>query len=146
MDPKFTIPNYILASKTTRALNFIIDIFFIKIISAVFYFIAAFISFNDEYNSLFDWINSFDKTQNVLLWTIQMFIYYSLFEIISGKTPSKYFTKTAVVLSDGSKPTVSDMLERSLLRIIPFEYFTFLRGRQPGWHDAYSKTFVVVKS
>ena len=38
------------------------------------------------------------------------------------------------------------MLERSLLRIIPFEYFTFLRGRQPGWHDAYSKTFVVVKS
>ena len=75
-----------------------------------------------------------------------MFIYYSLFIIISGKTSAKYFTKTVVVLGDGSKPAGSDMLERSLLRIIPFEYFTFLRGRQSGWHDAYSKTFVVVKS
>ena len=146
MDTKFTIPHYILAPKSTRALNFIIDIFFIKIISAILYFIAAFISFNDEYDSLLDWLNSFDKAQNILLWSIQIFFYYSLFEIISGRTPAKYFTKTVVVLSDGSKPKVTDILGRTLLRIIPFEYFTFLRGRKPGWHDEYSKTFVVIKS
>ncbi|MEY3500273.1 MAG: hypothetical protein RL308_1942, partial [Bacteroidota bacterium] len=31
METKYTIPNYILASKTTRALNFIIDILIMKL-------------------------------------------------------------------------------------------------------------------
>ena len=46
---------------------------------------------------------------------------------------------------DGSKPKPIDILGRTLIRIIPFEYFTFLRGRNPGWHDELSKTFVVKK-
>jgi uncharacterized RDD family membrane protein YckC len=145
MEAKFTIPNYILASKTTRALNFAIDIIFIKIIIAVFYFIAAFIAFDDEYKSLLDWLNTFDKAQNFLLWSLLTFIYYATFEIVFAKTLSKYFTKTIVVMIDGSKPKPIDILGRSLLRVIPFEYFTFLRGRKAGWHDEYSKTFVVKK-
>jgi uncharacterized RDD family membrane protein YckC len=142
METKFTIPNYILASKTTRALNFAIDIIFVKIIAAIVYFMAAFIAL-DGYNSLLDWLNSFDKAQNFLLWTIIMFFYYSVFEIVFTRTISKYFTKTVVVLRDGSKPKLIDILGRTLVRIIPFEYFTFLRGRKPGWHDELSKTFVV---
>ena len=145
METKFTIPNFILASKTTRALTFAIDIIFMKIIGAMLYFIAAFIAF-DGYNSLLDWLNSFDKAQNFLLWTIIMFLYYATFEIICVRTIAKYFTKTIVVKIDGSKPKAIDILGRTLLRIIPFEYFTFLRGRKPGWHDEHSKTFVVLKS
>ena len=145
METKFTIPNYILASKTTRSLNFAIDIIFMKIFSVILYFIAAFIAF-DGYNSLLDWLNSFDKMQNIFFWSIQMFIYYALFEILFARTIAKYFTKTIVVMIDGSKPKAIDILGRTLLRIIPFEYFTFLRGRKPGWHDEYSKTFVVIES
>ena len=144
METKFTIPHYILASKTTRALNFAIDIIFMKIISAIIYFIAAFIAF-DGYNSLLDWLNSFDKAQNFLLWTIIMFLYYAAFEIVFARTISKYFTKTIVVKIDGSKPKLTDVLGRTLVRIIPFEYFTFFRGRKPGWHDELSKTYVVKK-
>ncbi|TRX25387.1 RDD family protein [Flavobacterium franklandianum] len=145
METKFTIPNYILAPKTTRALNFAIDIVFMNIINSILYFIAAFIAF-DAYSSLLDWLNSFDKAQNFLFWTILMFLYYATFEIVFARTISKYFTKTIVVRIDGSKPKPIDILGRTLVRIIPFEYFTFFRGRKLGWHDELSKTFVVVKS
>jgi uncharacterized RDD family membrane protein YckC len=145
METKFTIPTYILASKPTRALNFAIDIIFIRILRTLFYFIAAFIPFNNDYNSLLNWFNSFDKTQNILLWSIIMFIYYAIFEIVLARTLSKYFTKTIVVMIDGSKPKPIDILGRTLVRIIPFEYFTFFRGRKPGWHDELSKTYVVKK-
>lgn len=128
-----------------RALNFILDIIFIKIISAILYFMAAFITFNKEYNSLLDWLNSFDKAQNFLFWSLIMFIYYATLEILLSKTLSKYFTKTIVVMIDGSKPKPIDILGRTLIRIIPFEYFTFLRGTKPGWHDHLSKTYVVKK-
>jgi uncharacterized RDD family membrane protein YckC len=145
MKTKYTVPNYILASKNMRALNFILDIIFIKIISAILYFMAAFITFNKEYNSLLDWLNSFDKAQNFLFWSLIMFTYYATLEILLSKTLSKYFTKTIVVMIDGSKPKPIDILGRTLIRIIPFEYFTFLRGRKPGWHDHLSKTYVVKK-
>lgn len=144
METKFTISNFILAPKTTRALNFAIDIIFIKIISAILYFIAAFIEF-EGYNSLLDWLNSFDKAQNFLFWTLQMFLYYAILELLFARTLSKYFTKSIVVLVDGSKPKPIDIFARTLVRIIPFEYFTFLRGRKPGWHDELSKTYVVKK-
>jgi uncharacterized RDD family membrane protein YckC len=142
MKKKLTIPNYILAAKTTRALNFAIDIIFINFFRSVLYLIAAFIPFNG-YNSLLDWLNSFDEAQNFLLWTIQIFIYYASFEIIFAKSLSKYFTKTVVVMIDGSRPKPINILGRTLIRIFPFEYFSFLRGRKPGWHDEYSGTLVV---
>ncbi len=143
MEKKFIIPNYILASKNTRALNFIVDIIFMKIIVALLYLAASFVIYNQEYDSLLNWINSFDRIQNILLWSIQMFIYYLILEIVFSRTIAKYFTGTIVVNIDGSKPKVIDILRRTLLRIIPFEYFTFLRGRETGWHDKYSGTFVV---
>lgn len=145
MKTKFTIPNYILASKTARALNFAIDIMFMKIINMLLYFIAAFIAFDDEYTSLLDWLNSFDKAQNFLFWTILMFLYYSTLEILFARTLSKYFTRTIVVMIDGSKPSPIDILGRTLVRIVPFEYLTFFRARKLGWHDELSKTFVVRK-
>jgi uncharacterized RDD family membrane protein YckC len=145
MKTKYTIPNYILASKTTRALNFVIDVIFIKIIGVIIYFLAAFIAYDAKYNSLLNWFDSFDKIQNLLLWSIIIFLYYSIFEILIARSLSKYLTKTIVVMEDGSKPKPIDILGRTLLRIIPFEYLTFLRGRNPGWHDEYSKTFVVRK-
>jgi uncharacterized RDD family membrane protein YckC len=145
METRFTIPTYILASKTTRALNFALDIIFIKIGNVILYFAAAFIVFDNEYNTFLDWLNSFDRAQNFLLWSILMFLYYAMFEIVFAKTLSKYFTKTIVVRIDGSKPKPIDILGRTLIRIIPFEYFSFLRGRKLGWHDELSKTYVVKK-
>lgn len=146
MKTKFTIPNYILASKNTRAFHFIVDIIFMKIIIAIIYFVASIVIFDKKFDSVVNWFNSFDRIQNILLWSLQIFVYYLILEIVFARTIAKYFTGTIVVKIDGSKPKAIDILKRTLLRIIPFEYFTFLKGRETGWHDEYSKTFVVVKS
>ena len=146
MKYSYKIPKYILASKNIRFLNFLIDIFFFNVLKIIVYFFIALISSNLKNYSLLKWINTFRESENYLFLLILMFIYYSLFESISGRTVSKYFTKTIVVLEDGSKPKVIDILGRTLLRLIPLEYFTFLQGRKSGLHDEYSKTYVVKKN
>jgi uncharacterized RDD family membrane protein YckC len=48
-------------------------------------------------------------------------------------------------MDDGTNPKLTEILARTLLRLVPFEYFTFLQGRKLGLHDEYSKTYVVKK-
>lgn len=145
MKTKYTIPHYVLASKNTRFLHFIIDLGFIYILSLILYFLSGFMKFNAVYPHFSDWIDTFDQAENIIFKSIIWFFYYGITELLLSRTFAKYFTKTVVVLNDGSKPKFIDILARTALRIIPFEYFTFLRGRKPGFHDEYSKTFVVKK-
>jgi len=143
MENNYKIPEFILASKNIRFLNFIIDLAFLNILKAFVYLVSAFIPLNN--NSLLYWFTSFDMIENVVFFKVLMFLYYSLFEIITSRTLAKYLTKTIVVMEDGSKPEPINIFGRSLLRLIPIEYFTFLRGRKLGMHDDYSNTFVVTK-
>lgn len=145
MDTKYTIPHYILASKTTRLLHFIIDLFFINIMFEAVYFLSSFVSYNAKYPQFSYWIDSLDQYEKIIYRTIICFFYYGLSECFLSRTLAKYFTKTIVVLEDGSKPDFNAILARTALRIMPFECLTFLRGREPGFHDEYSKTFVVKK-
>ncbi|MBF0344838.1 MAG: protein kinase [Nitrospirae bacterium] len=68
-------------------------------------------------------------------------LYYTAFEFASGKSIAKFITHTRVVRADGSKPDISHIIIRSLLRIIPFEPLSFLFNKD--WHDSMSKTIVV---
>ncbi|MFM9824826.1 RDD family protein [Flavobacterium sp.] len=131
------IPNYILASKNIRLLHFIIDLVFIYIISLIVYFISSFIKFNALYPHFSNWIDTFDRIQNLIFNSIIWFLYYGITEFLFSRTFAKYITKTVVVLKDGFKPNFYAIMTRTVLRIIPFEYFTFLKGRKPGWHDEY---------
>ncbi len=70
------------------------------------------------------------------------FAYYFLFELLLGKTPGKYLTKTAVVHRNGKKPTPGNIILRSILRLIPYDTFSFVFGPS-GLHDSLSKTIVV---
>jgi hypothetical protein len=49
-------------------------------------------------------------------------------------------------MKNGEKPYFPNILARSALRQMPFEYITFLQGRKLGFHDEYSSTFVVNKN
>ena len=141
MKIKYAISNYILASKTTRFLNFIIDLLIMKLI------IWALIISVDLILKLeiINHIDSFDLIEKYLFWSVVTFFYYTITETFLSCSLAKYFTKTIVVMEDGSKPKPLVILSRSILRTVPFEYFTFLQGRKPGLHDEYSKTFVVKK-
>jgi len=144
MKTKYKIPNYILASKNTRFLNFIIDILIMRLTIWIL-IITANLIFSEYKLGIISRVESFDKMEAYLFWSITSFFYYIITETFLSRSLAKYFTKTIVVMEDGSKPKPIDILARSALRLIPFEYFTFLRGRKPGWHDEYSKTFVVKK-
>ncbi|MES2545197.1 MAG: RDD family protein [Bacteroidota bacterium] len=141
---KFKIPKFILASKNIRIINFIIDymlvyiIVFISVLIIDAIFMAGKIPIANK-------IDSLDLIERYMFWCVVHFFYYGITETFLSQSFAKYFTKTVVVMEDGSKPKVIDILARTTLRLVPFEYFTFLQGRKPGLHDEYSKTFVVRK-
>jgi uncharacterized RDD family membrane protein YckC len=70
-------------------------------------------------------------------------LYYLLSEALFGRTLGKLVTGTRVVAESGGRPAFWQILARSLYRFMPFEAFSFLTSRRPGWHDRWSKTRVV---
>jgi uncharacterized RDD family membrane protein YckC len=71
------------------------------------------------------------------------FSYYFLSETLFGKTLGKLLTGTKVVNSEGSRLTLSQLAVRNLIRLIPFEAFSFLGAEPEGWHDTLSRSYVV---
>lgn len=71
--------------------------------------------------------------------------YYVFFESVFQQTPGKMITGTRVITEWGGKPSVGQVIKRTLIRFVPFEPFSFL-GSTTGWHDRWSKTRVVRKA
>ncbi|UII26246.1 RDD family protein [Fulvivirga maritima] len=79
-----------------------------------------------------------------LLAYLLCFCYYVAMEASCGKTVGKYLTKTKVVAIDGTRPTLLQIMGRSISRFIPFEVFSFFGGHKTiGWHDSLPKTRVI---
>ncbi|TYB72214.1 RDD family protein [Bizionia myxarmorum] len=70
------------------------------------------------------------------------FGYYAVMEIKFQKTVAKFITKTKVVKIDGNKPTVSEIIVRTICRLIPFDGISYLFVKN-GLHDYLSKTKVI---
>ena len=121
------------ASKGQRFVNYLLDQV------AMGGMMSAFVLFGGlsnifEGNPLGNWIVS----------TIAGLIYYTLLEgFLQGKSLGKYVTKTRVVTHEGYQPELSTILVRSLCRAVPFDAFSFLFKEPGGWHDEWSKTYVV---
>lgn len=71
------------------------------------------------------------------------FGYYFVFESIFQRTFGKFITGTKVITATGGKPDIATIAKRSLIRLIPFEPFSFLGPKVCGWHDKWTGTFVV---
>lgn len=69
-------------------------------------------------------------------------LYYMLFEALIQRTPAKILTRTKVVnADDGSRPGLTDIVKRTLIRLFPFEPVS---GTFSGWwHDEWSDTWVI---
>lgn len=127
--------------KEIRALHLIIDTvgwialtFLLVLIAPVFALIP--LSLPDTY-----------LMRTVLNWGIFLLgylLYYSLFEAFSQATLGKLATKSRVVTSSGNVPSFSQILLRTVSRLIPFEWISFLFTKR-GVHDMISRTYVVRK-
>jgi uncharacterized RDD family membrane protein YckC len=73
-----------------------------------------------------------------------MLLYYLPSEALFGRTLGKLLTRTRVVSEFGGPPDLSQALRRTLIRLIPFEAFTFLSANPVGLHDRWSGTRVVL--
>lgn len=113
--------------KRIRLFNFLFD-------SGIFFVFAIFISliFHDVIER---------KLLSYLL-IITYYLYYFLFELFMGQTIGKMVTKTKVIYTkDGGNPKFINILLRTLLRLIPFDFLSFLFSSK-GIHDLFSKTEV----
>lgn len=70
-------------------------------------------------------------------------VFYFVTEHYWQRTPAKWLTKTVVIDEYGNRPDMRSLLLRSLVRIVPFESFSFLGNDSRGWHDRWSDTWVV---
>jgi uncharacterized RDD family membrane protein YckC len=68
--------------------------------------------------------------------------YYLVTEFMFQRSFGKILTKTKVVSMTGDKPTLRQIIYRTLSRSIPFEYFSYLVTVE-GIHDKLSKTRVI---
>ncbi len=70
------------------------------------------------------------------------YFYYLLCEFMFGQTIGKYFTHTKVVDLNGRPPSFWNVLIRTLLRMVPFDFISYLVYSQ-GIHDKFSKTKLI---
>lgn len=71
--------------------------------------------------------------------------YYILLESITGQTIGKMATNTIVVNRMNQKPSTRQIVFRTLLRLNPFDTYSYLFGKEQGGHDLISKTRLIVK-
>ena len=70
-------------------------------------------------------------------------LYYFLCENYLQRTIGKYATNCVVIDRYAEKPKPDALFGRSAARLVPFEAFSCLSDR--GWHDTWSKTYVVTE-
>ena len=132
-----TKKNFLPTTIGKRFLNFVIDFIFNIIFFMAYWFLLGIILWL---------IGALELIVNLkyLVALSSIFLYYTIFEVIWGKTPAKFITKTRVIKENGEKPGIEDIIPRSITRLIPLNPFSFLFSVRPrGWHDKWSGTLVV---
>lgn len=114
-------------SKGVRIVNYGIDISLIWIFSVLCY-------------TLFNRAINYN-----LIFYLAFFCYYLIFESLSGQTLGKMVTKTKVVNMNNDKPGVGRIFYRTLLRLNPFDSFSYIFGQEQGGHDLISRTRLIQK-
>lgn len=72
-------------------------------------------------------------------------LFYAITEYKFQQTPGKMLTNYVVIDQYVNKPDFKTCLLRTLIRIVPFEPFSCLSTPSRGWHDKWTKTYVVHK-
>lgn len=82
-----------------------------------------------------------------MLFSFALFpVYYIFFETKFRQTPGKMITESIVTYSDGNAPSLKSVILRTAARYIPFEGLTVLGSPSWGWHDKWTKTYVIRKA
>lgn len=125
----------VLAVKSKRFGNFVIDLIFRYVIFFIIGLVGAII--NPE--AILEWSENVTRIEDILYSLAVLMLYYIVTEAVFQRTLGKLITGTKVVMADGSKPGFGTIVLRTLCRLIPFEVFSFIGEDAYGWHDSFSK-------
>ena len=142
---QFKVTEDLLVKIDKRIFNFIVDVIMLSIL--LFIGLIIYVS-NLSINEGKEFINRF-LTNNILQYTVSSgvtLIYYNLMEISTSRTIGKFCTNTIVVDQNGDSAGYEAIMIRSLVRIIPLYWISFLLFPTRGLHDVVSKTYVVNKN
>ena len=88
--------------------------------------------------------STFLTVQVLILLIFSYPLFYTFCEYNWQKTPAKLLTKSVVIDEYGNKPDLRTLALRNVIRLLPFEVFSFDFGdASSDWHDRWSKTWVV---
>jgi uncharacterized RDD family membrane protein YckC len=118
-----------------RMLNSLVDFFAFVLLSAVAGFIFGLLGARTGH------LRHDGGVRNVVGYGA-FILYYVVSEGTTQRTLGKWFTRTKVVADDGRKPSLGQIIGRSVARLVPFEPFSCFSSRG-GWHDRWSRTRVV---
>ena len=110
---------------------YLIQIIFGVLIGVIL--VATRSSFGPEVNILFQLVS-------YAIW----FFYYAIFETYLGGTVGKLICGYTVINNRAERITFGQGMLRTVIRMIPIEAFSCFGER--GWHDQWSKTYVVKRS
>lgn len=143
MEKPFFITPQSLAPFYKRLFNLFIDMVLVSFIVAILILIGNALADGYGYSSLKTNLEQPDNYRTRLLLSAVWLTYYGLFESYLQRTPGKFITGTRVIRMDGTQPTEWNILLRSALRQIPFEFLSFIGLVPVGLHDMLSKTLVI---
>lgn len=114
-------------TRSLRLYNFLIDsLFFLVLVFVLTLFMKSYLSREDLYPFL------------IAIY----YLYYLVCEFVFGQTIGKYFTHTKVVGLNDHSPSFWKVLVRTLLRMVPFDFISYLVYSH-GIHDNFSKTKLI---
>lgn len=116
----------------TRTLNFLVDTLLV--------FVLAMIAFRTWNWYVYYW--RFTPFNFGWFFFGSAFVYYTVFEALTQRTPGKWLSKSRVVYVSGKKPSFFSIVLRSLARITVIDLF-FSPFLGMPLHDYISKTRVI---
>lgn len=125
----------VLASKGRRFGTFVVDYICFIVVSFCSGVLIA-LTFGEA------GVGAMAQIPDMVLGWIVFALYYIFFEGLWARTPGKLLFGTVVVNQSGGRPSLGQVVGRTLCRLIPFEAFSCLGER--GWHDSIPKTYVVL--
>lgn len=130
-----------IAGQERRFLNLVIDMFTIAVLWFLLTIVLLILGFDQ---TIADESGEELPLIPIIILIPTFWGYYILAEYKFQRTVGKLLSRTRVVSLNGDKPTLNQIVIRTLSRSIPFEYFSYLSSAE-GLHDKFSKTRVVQK-
>jgi len=121
-------------SSWTRLIHFSIDSIAFLILTVILTFIHRLFAGPID--------KAFTDIFGYLMLSIGFFGYYIFMETKYQKTIGKFMTRTKVVMRNGSKPEINDILRRTFCRLIPLDNVSYLFNSN-GYHDRLSDTTLI---